>query len=166
MTTIAVVAVARNGVIGHRGSLPWRLPGDLAHFQRLTLGHPLVMGRATYESIGRPLPGRTTIVVTRNPDWSADGVEVAPDLGTALRRARQLDETVFVAGGAQIYAEALDRDLLDEIVLTEVEARPDGDTWFPALDTERWVETDRVHHEARPEVGAPAYSVVRLRRRR
>lgn len=147
-TTTLVVAMGANRVIGVDGSLPWRLPEDLAHFKQLTLGHPMVMGRATYESIGRPLPGRTTIVVTRDPRWSAEGVEVAHSLDEALDRARSLDDEVFLVGGAQVYAAALERDLVDVLVVTRVAASPDGDTYFPRIDWERWQEAGRV-----PQVG-------------
>lgn len=147
VTVTLVVAVGRNDVIGVDGSLPWRLPEDLAHFKRVTLGHPMVMGRATYESIGRPLPGRTTIVVTRRPDWTADGVETAGSLDAALARAHELDDEVFLVGGAQVYREALARDLVDVLSVTRVDAAPDGDTFFPAVDWDRWNETGRVEHD-------------------
>lgn len=145
-TVTLVVAMGANRVIGVDGALPWRLPEDLAHFKRLTLGHPMVMGRATYESIGRPLPGRTTIVVTRDPAWSADGVETAGSLEAALERADALDDEVFLVGGAQVYAAALDRDLVDVLVVTRVAASPDGDTFFPRLDWDFWQEVGRVPH--------------------
>ena len=145
-TTTLVVAMGANRVIGVDGALPWRLPEDLAHFKQLTLGHPMVMGRATYESIGRPLPGRTTIVVTRDPRWSAEGVEVAHSLDEALDRARSLDDEVFLVGGAQVYAAALERDLVDVLVVTRVAASPDGDTYFPRIDWERWHEVGSVPH--------------------
>jgi dihydrofolate reductase len=139
-----VAAVADNGVIGADGDIPWRIPADFAHFKALTLGHVLVMGRATYESIGRPLPGRTTVVLTRDPDWSADGVLVAPDLATALRRAAEVAPEVFVVGGASVYAEAL--AVADAQVLTEVHLAPEGDTRYPAFDGRDWVETRREPH--------------------
>ncbi|MET3960446.1 dihydrofolate reductase [Marmoricola sp. OAE513] len=144
MTVTLVAAVADNGVIGNDGDIPWRLPPDFAHFKALTLGHVLVMGRATYESIGRPLPGRTTIVLTRDPSWSAEGVLTAPDLATALRLAEGIDDEVFVVGGASVYAEAL--AVADVQVLTEVHLDPEGDTFYPEFDPTRWVETQRVPH--------------------
>ncbi|MGJ9422716.1 dihydrofolate reductase [Aeromicrobium sp. CF3.5] len=147
MTVTLVVAMGANRVIGAAGGLPWRLPEDLAHFKALTLGHPMIMGRATYESIGRPLPGRTTIVVTRQGDWTADGVETAASLDAALARAVELDDEVFVVGGGQVYAEALERGLVDLMAVTRVAASPDGDTWFPRLDWEAWTEVGRVPHE-------------------
>ncbi len=139
-----VAAVADNGVIGADGDIPWRIAADFAHFKTLTLGHVLVMGRATYESIGRPLPGRTTVVLTRDPGWTADGVLVAPDLATALRLAGEIDEQVFVVGGASVYAEAL--AVADAQVLTEVHLSPEGDTRYPAFDHQEWVERRREPH--------------------
>ena len=138
---IAIAAVARNGVIGAGNDIPWRIAEDLARFKAITMGHVLIMGRRTYESIGRPLPGRTTIVVTRNPCWHVDGVLVATDLDEAFRLAYlKHPEKVFVAGGGQIYAAAWDR--LDRLEITEVDAEPDGDVHFPAIGPE-WSEIER-----------------------
>jgi dihydrofolate reductase len=142
---VMVAAVARNGVIGRGPDIPWSLPGEQAGFKRLTLGHTLVMGRTTFESIGRPLPGRTTIVLTRRPDWSAPGVLVAHDLTEALALAEDLDGDVMIAGGGEVYASAL--ALADEQVLTEVDLEPEGDACYPAYQPEEWVETAREHHE-------------------
>lgn len=139
-----VAAVADNGVIGADGDIPWRIPEDFAHFKALTLGHVLVMGRATYESIGRPLPGRTTIVLTRDPTWSAEGVLVARDLESALRLAAGIDEEIYVVGGASVYAEAL--EIADAQVLTEVHRSPTGDTRYPDFDPLTWVEERREPH--------------------
>ncbi|MCW2753402.1 MAG: dihydrofolate reductase [Marmoricola sp.] len=144
MTLTLLAAVADNGVIGADGDIPWRIPADFAHFKALTLGHVLVMGRATYESIGRPLPGRSTIVLTRDPGWSADGVLVADDLDTALALAGDIDHEVFVVGGASVYGEAL--DVADAQVITEVHLAPEGDTVYPAFDRADWVETRREPH--------------------
>ena len=137
MVVTLVAALARNGVIGVDGGLPWHIPGDLPRFKAMTLGHVLVMGRKTYESIGRPLPDRTTIVVTRQPDWH-DGAQVlvGHSVDDALARASELDEKVFVVGGAQIYAEAL--PLADRLELTHVDLEPDGDTFFPPVDWSEW----------------------------
>src|SRR5215211_6934106 len=135
---VLVAAVAANGVIGERGAIPWRIPGEQAHFKAVTLGHTLVMGRATYESIGRPLPGRTTVVLTRDPGWSAPGVLVAGSFEDALRRADDLPGEVMVVGGARVYAEAL--PWADEQVLTEVHLNPDGDVSYPEFDRSQWVE--------------------------
>ena len=107
------------------------------------MGHPIVMGRTTYESIGRPLPGRTSIVLTRNADWHAPGVEVAHTLTDALALALGRDDEVFLIGGAQVYAEALDQGLVDRMVVTHVDLAPEGDAWFPDLDWAAWTETAR-----------------------
>ena len=148
MTAVTlVVAIGRNGVIGADGELPWPPTGDLAHFKTLTMGHPMIMGRATYESIGRPLPGRTSIVLTRDASWSADGVVAAPDLARALAAAERLDDAVFLIGGAQVYAAALEAGVVDRMVVTHVHLSPRGDAWFPAIDWEQWSETARESHD-------------------
>jgi len=134
-----IVAVARNRVIGHTNGLPWRLPADLAHFKRLTMGHPVIMGRLTYESIGKPLPGRKNIVVTRTPGFQAPGCLVVDSLDDAYHEAGEADE-VFVIGGGQLYAAAL--PAADRIYLTEVESEIEGDTFFPPLDRGGWRETE------------------------
>ena len=139
-----VAAVAGNGVIGASGGIPWRIPEDFAHFKRVTLGHTLVMGRATYDTIGRPLPGRTTVVLTRDPDWRAEGVHVAHSLDEALTLAGDLEGDVMVAGGAEVYAAAL--PVADAQVLTEVHLRPEGDVRYPAFDRAEWTETRRERH--------------------
>jgi dihydrofolate reductase len=144
MTTVTiVVAIGDNGVIGRDGDLPWSPTGDLKQFRELTTGHPILMGRATYDSIGRPLPGRTSIVLTRDPSWSADGVEVFADLPAALARGAELSDQVFVIGGAQVYAAAIAADVVDRLVVTHVHLSPDGDAWFPVVDWSRWHETAR-----------------------
>lgn len=138
---VLVAAVADNGVIGNGPDIPWRIPGEQAEFKALTLGHVLLMGRTTYESIGRPLPGRTTVVLTRDPAWSAQGVHVAHDLAAALALADGLPGDVMVAGGAEVYAAAL--DVADEQVLTEVHLEPEGDVHYPAFDRSVWTEARR-----------------------
>jgi dihydrofolate reductase len=137
-----IVARARNGVIGRGGTLPWHLPEDLRHFKRITLGHPLVMGRRTWESIGRPLPGRRSIVVTRNPLWNAPGSERAAGLAQALALCEGAAD-VFVIGGASLFAEAL--PLARRLFLTEIDADFEGDTLFPPLTAAAWRETSREH---------------------
>ncbi len=149
-TVTLVAAVARNGVIGRGGEIPWRLVGEQARLKALTMGHVLVMGRLTYESIGRPLPGRTTVVVTRQPGWRpspehAAAVMVAGSVEEALALAAQVDPQVFVLGGAQIYAATL--ALADVLELSWVEADPEGDTFFPAVSWESWVEVSREPHQ-------------------
>ena len=142
-----VAAVARNGVIGADGGIPWHLPGEQRLFKELTLGHVLVMGRRTYESIGRPLPERTTIVVTRQPDWQAEdpGVLVASSVPEALERASSIDDDVFVVGGTQVYADAL--PFADRLAMTFVDAEPEGDTFFPDVDWSQWRERERTTGE-------------------
>lgn len=141
MRVVIVAAVARNGVIGVDGRLPWRIPEDLSRFKDLTMGNALVMGRATFESIGRPLPGRSNIVLTRRAGWSHDGVETATSLDEALEIAERRNQDAFIAGGAEVYRAALGR--ADRMELTEVDAQPEGDTLFPAVDWSRWREVSR-----------------------
>lgn len=144
MRIVIIAAVGRNGVIGVDGRLPWRIPEDLARFRQLTMGHAVVMGRVTFESIGQPLPGRTNIVLTRSPDWVHDGVHVAASLEEALAKAATDDQDVYVAGGAEVYRSAL--SVADRMELTEVDAEPAGDTRFPSVDWSRWRETSRRPH--------------------
>lgn len=139
-----IVAVAENGVIGKADGLPWRLSSDLKRFKRTTMGHHMIMGRKTFDSIGRPLPGRTSIVLSRNPDLSIDGCLVASDLEQAIEMAGD-DKEVFVIGGRQIYDLALKRS--DRLYWTQVHAKPDGDTFFPDVDWEMWRQ---VSEEAGP----------------
>jgi dihydrofolate reductase len=138
-----VVAVAKNGVIGRAGGLPWRLSTDLKHFKALTMGKPILMGRRTWDSIGRPLPGRETIVVTRDRTFSAQGVHVAHSIETGLelakeQAARLQADTIMIVGGSDIFAALIDRAHI--IHLTEVNLAPEGDVVFPPLDLARWVE--------------------------
>lgn len=159
-----VVARADNGVIGRDNALPWHLPADLRHFKRLTVGKPVVMGRRTFESIGRPLPGRHNIVLTRDPAWRAEGVTVVANLAEAIAAAGLAPQTradeVMIVGGAAIYAEAL--PIATRVYLTEIHAAPEGDTRLPAFDPTRWREVEREDHAA--EDGRPAYSFVTLER--
>lgn len=155
MRTVIVAAVARNGVIGVDGRLPWRIPDDLARFKSLTMGHAVVMGRATFQSIGRPLPGRTNIVLTRQTDWSSKGVDVAHSLSEAVQMATSRGKDVFVSGGAEVYRVAL--EVADLMELTEVDAEPEGDTLFPSVDWARWNEIGRHDH--------PGFSFVTYDRR-
>lgn len=145
-----IVAVAENGVIGRDGGLPWKLSGDLRYFKAITMGKPIVMGRKTYESIGRPLPGRPNIVVTRNPEFAADGIDVVADMESALDLARSMasasgGDEVMVIGGAQLYEAALPRAA--RVYLTRVHADIVGDTTFAELDPGGWREVSR---EERP----------------
>ncbi len=149
-----VVAYARNRTIGRDNALPWKLPGDLAHFKRTTLGAPIVMGRKTWESLGRPLPGRTNIVISRDSAYAATGAQVVSSLDEAVTRAGAVPE-VFVIGGAQIYAQTLPH--ADRIVATEVAADVDGDAFFPVLPDGQWREMSR---KRQPEENGYAYDFV------
>jgi len=152
-----VVAYARNRVIGRDNQLPWRLPGDMKHFRQTTLGHPIVMGRKTWESLGRALPGRHNIVVTRHRGYAAADATVAASLEDALRAAAA--PSVCVIGGAQLYAQAL--PLAHEVVATEVHADVAGDAFFPALDARQWRAVER---RAQPEENGLAYDFVTYQR--
>ncbi|WP_422648319.1 Dihydrofolate reductase [Cupriavidus sp. H18C1] len=140
-----IVARARNGVIGRDNTLPWRLPEDLAHFKRTTMGAPVIMGRKTWESIGRPLPGRRNIVVSRNAGLRLDGAETASSLEDALRLCVGVEQ-VFLIGGAQLYAEALPS--ADRLIVTEIDADIEGDAHFPEIDPQRWIATERERHHS------------------
>ena len=162
-----IVACAENGVIGQAGGMPWHLSGDLKFFKAQPLGKPVVMGRKTYESIGRPLPGRPNLVITRDPDFRAEGVEVFADIEAALARAQALAadsgaEEVMVIGGGQIFEKTL--HLARRVYLTVVHARPEGDTLMPELDPEVWQEVRRDPPVSGGE-GQPDYSIVILERR-
>jgi len=162
MRVSLVVAIAENGIIGRAGALPWHLPADLKWFKSVTMGKPIIMGRKTYDSIGRPLPGRTNIVITRNADWRAEGVVVAPSLDAALAAAEGggADEAMII-GGAQIYGRAIGE--VDRIYLTEVHTKVAGDTWFPHLNHEDWSEGFRERQDS--EDDRPALSFVILDRK-
>ncbi len=138
---VMVAAVADNGVIGQAGGIPWHIPEDMKHFRETTSGHTVIMGRRTYDSIGRPLPHRTNIVVTRQPGWSAEGVLVASDVDGALSVAAGIEGDIVIGGGTQIYELAM--PLATHQVLTEVHARPEGDTYYPEFDRSQWRETRR-----------------------
>ncbi|TGE23842.1 dihydrofolate reductase [Hymenobacter aquaticus] len=157
-----VVAVADNGVIGRDNQLIWHLPDDLKHFKRLTLNHPIIMGRRTFEAIGRPLPKRRNIVVTRQADWQATGCEAAFSIADALETARTTDENIFVIGGGEIYRQAL--PMADTVYLTEVHHDFEGDAVFPDLLPGEWREETRERHEP-DDQHAYAFSFVTLRRR-
>ncbi len=146
---VLLAAVAENGVIGRDSGLPWRLKSDMAHFRALTMGKPVVIGRKTYLSIGKPLKGRTMIVVSRDPAFAAPGVLIAPNLDAALAAARgealrRNADAIFVAGGADIYAQSL--PIATRLAITEVHKRVDGDTHFPAIDRDVWREVARGEH--------------------
>ena len=157
-----VVAMDRNRVIGRDNALPWRLPADLAYFKRVTMGHPVVMGRRTYESIGKPLPGRQNIVVSRNREFEAPGCTVVASLEEAWKAAGDAQE-VSVIGGTSIFAETL--PIADRIHLTEVQAEVPGDTWFPEFDRSHWTERE-VERHGRDERHAHPFRIVVLDRKR
>ncbi|WP_439515309.1 type 3 dihydrofolate reductase [Oceanibaculum nanhaiense] len=162
----AIAALARNRVIGQGNGLPWRLPGDLKFFKATTLGKPVVMGRKTFQSIGRPLPGRPNIVVTRDPGFTAEGVHVVRDIDTALDLAATLAretgaEEVMVIGGAEIYAQALPR--LDRLYLTEIDAEIAGDAYFPEIEPRAWREADR-SNPVLDEASGLSYCFITLHR--
>ena len=140
-----VAAVAANRVIGDGGRLPWHLPEDLKHFQKLTLGHPVIMGRRTWESLGKPLAGRDNIVVTRTPGYEAPGAAIASSMQAALALCAG-EPVVFAIGGQQIFLEAL--PLAAGLVMTEIHRDFEGDAWFPDYDRSRWRETQRERHAA------------------
>ena len=145
MTISLVVAASKNNVIGRNGGLPWHLPDDLRHFKRLTTGKPVVMGRRTFESIGRPLPDRRNIVMTRDPDYAAEGCNAVSSVDEALDLVADADE-VMVIGGGQVY-----RDFLpsaDRLYLTRVQAEVDGDTYFPEITETEWLLVSTEHHAA------------------
>ena len=162
MLRALVVAMARNRVIGRDNRLPWRLPADLAYFKQVTMGHPVVMGRRTHESIGRALPGRQNIVVTRNRAFSAPGCTMVGSLDEAWKAAGDADEA-SVIGGTSLFAEAL--PLADRIHLTEVEAEVPGDTFFPPFDRSLWTEREISRHEV-DERHAYPFRIVVLDRKR
>lgn len=135
MTLSIIVAASANNVIGAGGQLPWRLPEDLRHFRRTTMGKPMIMGRLTYESIGKALPGRHSIVVTRRPDYAAEGCDIVASPEAALELAADADE-VMIIGGGNIYAQML--PMTDRIYLTRVHAEFDGDTFLPGFGTDDW----------------------------
>ncbi|AGY92786.1 hypothetical protein SPICUR_09330 [Spiribacter curvatus] len=147
-----VVAMTDNRVIGQGNDLPWRLPDDMRHFVALTRDKPIVMGRRNYQSIGRPLPRRQNIVMTRDPDWSAPGVEVVHSVAAAIAAAGEVDE-LMVIGGAAIYAAFLPR--ADRIELTRVRTELAGDTWFPVFEGPDWQRTATTHHPADAEHAYP-----------
>ncbi|WP_454763289.1 dihydrofolate reductase [Cupriavidus campinensis] len=140
-----IVARARNGTIGRDNTLPWRLPEDLQHFKRTTMGAPVIMGRKTWDSIGRPLPGRRNIVVSRNRELKLEGAEVAASLEDAQRLCVGVEQ-VFLIGGAQLYAEALPS--ADRLIVTEIDADVPGDAFFPEVDRGRWIEISRETHHS------------------
>ena len=162
MRRALVVAMSRNGVIGRDNRLPWRLPADLAFFKRVTIGHPVIMGRKTYESIGKPLPGRPNIVVSTKPGYQAPGCSVAHSMQDAYSQAGDAEE-VAIIGGSAIFAEAL--PTADVIYLTEVDAEVEGDVFFPPFDRSQWYEVELERH-AQDDKHAHAFRILKLDRKK
>lgn len=154
-----VVAYANNRVIGRENTLPWRLPGDLAHFKRSTMGCPIIMGRKTWESLGRPLPGRLNVVISRDRNLVAPGATVCTSLDEAMRLCADAPRVCLI-GGEQLFRLGL--PMADEIIATEIHADIEGDTWFPELPPGEWEEVERL---PQPEENGLCYDFVKLRRR-
>lgn len=160
MTVNIIVAYNQKHVIGKDGDMPWHLPADLAHFKKTTMGCPIVMGRKTRESLGRPLPGRLNIAVTRDASYQADGTKIVYSLSDALAMARAAHETVFVIGGGDIYRQSL--AIADRVYATEIHNDVEGDTHFPVLDKHEWKEVSR---EPQPEQNGMTFDFVVYERR-
>ena len=165
---VLIAAVARNGIIGAENDMPWQLSSDLKHFKRLTTGKPVIMGRKTFLSFGgKPLPGRPHVIISRDPAYAPEGAEAATSFEAALRRGEELAADLGVGevmciGGGQIYAQAIGR--ADRLEITEVDAEPAGDTRFPEIDPENWVETARINGE-RSERDSAGFTFVTYRRK-
>ena len=144
MTTI-VVAMGQKNEIGAGNQLLWHLPKDLKHFKELTSGHPIIMGRKTYESIGKPLPNRTNIVISRKTDWFEEGILIVGSIKEAIKFAKKIDENIFIIGGGNIYKQTI--DLADKLEVTLVKAELEADTFFPKIDAKIWKKTEEICHE-------------------
>lgn len=165
MIRTIIVAVGDNGVIGKDNDLVWHMPADLAHFKNTTKNHWVLMGRLSYESVGKPLPKRTNVVISRRSDYHIDGAHVVSSLKAALDLAEAANqEEAFILGGAQIYKLALDEGLVDRMIITEVKGTFEGDAFFPAWDKSQWVETERKEHPA-DEMNPYPYAFVYYNRR-
>ena len=151
-----IAAVARNGTIGRDNALPWRLPEDLRRFKALTMGHAMIMGRRTWESLGRPLPGRRHVVVSRDPGYRAAGITVVHSLADALAAG---GDDAYVIGGAMLYEQAL--PFVDRLELTEIDADVAGDAYFPAFDRSQWQEVGRESHRTDEGLGYDFVTLVR-----
>lgn len=161
MARISVIAaMAKNRAIGINNTLPWHLPEDLKHFKTLTMGHHIIMGRKTYESIGRPLPGRTTVIVTRDPNYRMEGCLSANSIDAAIAVCAGDDEIFFV-GGAELYAQVINR--ADRLYITEIQADYAGDAFFPAFEAASWRETAREAHVSAAGLGYDFVTFSRTR---
>ena len=157
-----LVAKSDNNVIGQDNQLIWHLPNDLKHFKEITTGHPIIMGRKTFESIGRILPNRTNIIITRNRNYSIENAKVAHSLNEALELAKEIDENIFIIGGGKIYEQAI--DFADILEVTEVHENFEGDTYFPEIDLNVWKEISRIK-QYKDEKNEFDYSFVRYERK-
>jgi dihydrofolate reductase len=158
-----VVAIAENNVIGKDNQLIWHLPADLKQFKQTTMGHPILMGRKTYESIGKPLPGRTSIIITRQQNYKAEGCIVVNSVEEAIKEAKKLDEQTHIIGGAEVYRQSM--HLTDTIYLTRIHHRFEGDTYFPEIKDEEWETVSEEHHEP-DEKNKYSYSFIKLIRKK
>ena len=158
-TITLIAAMGKNRAIGLDGRMPWHLPSELQHFKQATMGKTIVMGRKTWQSIGRPLPGRQNIVISRTPEFEASGAEVTDSLTSAVEYSNS--EEVMVIGGGQLYALAL--PLAQRLILTLIDIEPDADTWFPAWDSRQWQQTEERHFDI-DDNSALAYRIVELNR--
>lgn len=156
-----IVAKAENNIIGNNNELIWHLPDDLKRFKALTSGHPIIMGRKTFESIGRALPNRTNIVITRNSDWNFDGILVVNSLEEAIEKSKEIDENIFIIGGGNIYEQAM--EISDALEVTEVHHEFEGDAYFPEIDAKTWKEVFREKFP-KDEKHIYEYSFVRYER--
>jgi dihydrofolate reductase len=160
MRVSIIVAIGENRVIGFDGTMPWHIPGDLKYFKEKTMGKPVIMGRRTFQSIGKPLPGRTNIILSRDQSFQAVGATVVADRKEALAVAEQAEgggDEIMVIGGAKVYTHFA--DLTDRIYLTQIHAKPDGNTFFHSFDLNQWIEISRQKHD-----GDPSYSFIVLDR--
>lgn len=144
MTTI-VVAMGEKNEIGFENQLLWHLPKDLKHFKEITSGHPVIMGRKTYESIGKPLPNRTNIVISRKTDWFEEGILIVGSIKEAVKFAKKIDEDIFIIGGGKIYEQTM--EIVDKLEVTLVKADLEADTFFPKIDSKVWKKTEEICHE-------------------
>ncbi|MDD7914880.1 dihydrofolate reductase [Polaribacter ponticola] len=162
MITI-IAAIAKNNALGKNNDLIWHLPADLKRFKRTTTGHHILMGRNTYESIGKPLPNRTTVIITRNDNYFKDGCLIAGSLEEAIELAKE-DEHIFIIGGAQIYTHAIKKDLADALDITLVHKDFDADVYFPEIDLGKWEEVSREDFKA-DDKNKFDYSFLRFQKR-
>ncbi|MEX2589969.1 MAG: dihydrofolate reductase [Chitinophagales bacterium] len=163
MKISSIAAVSENNAIGKDNDLMWHLPDDLKFFKKHTLGHPVIMGRKTYDSMGKPLPKRSNIVLTRDKNFNAEGVEVFHDIATAIDRAKEIDgEEIFIIGGANIYKQSL--DYCNRLYLTRIHAPFDGDVFFPEIDESKWKTIEKEFHPT-DERHAQAFTFYILERK-